>query len=230
MCGRYVSPSQAEIERFWHIGARSKINLQPKLFETDYNAAPTRMLPVVRRNEDTGELETVLMRWGLVPHWAKELKFGNQTINARAETVKTKPSFRAAYKSRRCLIPAHGYYEWQAGPDGKQPHYFSAADGSLLAFAGLWEQWTPPEGGDEVQTFTIIVCAANLFAKDTHDRMPVILDRADWQRWLEGPDVDDLLKPARDDLLKRHPVSRAVNNSRSKGPMLIAPIGLDSIP
>ncbi len=221
MCGRYVSPSEAEIERFWHVGGANA----PKVFDGDYNAAPTRMLPVVRLSTETGELTTGLLRWGLLPNWANDLKFGNSCINARAETVKTKPAFRSAYKARRCIVPARGYYEWQPRADGKQPYYFSAADDSLLALAGLWESWTPKEGGDTIESFTIIVCAANPFTSDFHDRMPVIIDRADWQRWLAGPDVDDLLKGAPDGVLKCHPVSRAVNSSRSKGEMLIAPIG-----
>lgn len=143
MCGRYVSPDQAAIERAFHIGGRS--NQNP--FAANFNATPTSMLPVLRMDPETKELQVDLLRWGLLPHWAKDIKFGAKTTNARAETVREKPSFRSAYKSRRCLVPALGYYEWQPLPDGKQPHYFSAADDSILTFGGLWETWRPPEGG-----------------------------------------------------------------------------------
>ncbi len=224
MCGRYVSPDRAAIERSFNLSA--KVERNP--FAGDFNAVPTRSLPVLRENPESHELELDLLRWGLVPHWAKDLKFGSHTTNARAETVATKPSFRAAYKARRCLVPALGYYEWQAVPSGKQPYYFSAADGSMLSFAGLWESWRPPEGGDPVLTFTIIVGEANPFTRDVHDRMPIIVEPADRKRWLEDRDVDDLILPGRPNPLKRYPVSKAVNSSRSKGPALIEPTELAS--
>lgn len=130
MCGRYVSPSQAEIERAWHIGRQ---NDNP--FKGRYNAAPTQMLPIGRLID--GSLAVNLARWGLIPSWAKDSAIGNRMINARAETVATKPSFRAAYKARRWLVPALGFYEWKATPGGKIPSYITSADGGLMAFAGL---------------------------------------------------------------------------------------------
>jgi putative SOS response-associated peptidase YedK len=143
------------------------------------------------------------MRWGLIPSWWKKTaKEAPSTFNARAETVATKPMFRAAFKRSRCLIPASGYYEWKATPTGKQPYYISAHDASVLSFAGLWDEWRDIETGEAVKSCTIIVTDANALTRQIHDRM---------QPWLTGVSGTELLKPAPEDMLQMWPVSRKVN-------------------
>ncbi len=216
MCGRYAlgpyHPAR-DIEREYFASLDE--------FPGRYNVAPTQEMPIVRMHE--GKPELVSARWGLIPSWANDMKVGFSTINARAETVATKPAFRDAYKWRRCLVAATGYYEWQKRPDGKQPYYFTSRDGSLLVFAGLWESWKPKEG-DPVLSYTIIVCEPNPLASAVHDRMPVIIPDKDWRRWLVEPDVRHLLKPCPEDTLESYPVSRAVNSSRNESPQLIEPV------
>lgn len=215
MCGRYVSPDQAAIERAWHIGRH---NDSP--FAGHYNAAPSQMLPIGRLVG--GSLAMDLARWGLVPAWAKDPAIGHRMINARAETVAGKPAFRAAFKSRRCLVPALGFYEWQATPHGKVPHYITTADGSVMAFAGLWETWRPAEG-DPVVSYTILTTAANALVAGVHDRMPVILAPGDRQEWLTARDPARLLAPCPADRLRTWPVSTRVNSPRNDDETLIAP-------
>lgn len=182
-------------------------------------------MPIVRMGKDSGRPELTTARWGLIPFWAKDAKIGYSTINARAETVATKPAFREAFKRRRCLVPASGYYEWQKRPDGqKQPHYFTSRDDSLLMFAGLWEYWKPKEG-EPITSYTIIVCAPNPLCAAVHDRMPVIIDEKHWEHWLEGErDPGKLLKPAPDEALRVYQVSTAVNSPKNEGAELIAEI------
>jgi putative SOS response-associated peptidase YedK len=151
---------------------------------------------------------------------------GRTCFNARAETVATKPPVRSTFKARRCLVPASGYYEWQPRPDGKQPYYFTASDDLLMAFAGLWDSWRPTEGGDQVLTYTIIVGGAAPSSCDIHDRMPTMLDRPDRNRRLDGQDTAELLRPAPEGALKRHPVSRAFNSPKNHGRNLIEPVQL----
>lgn len=191
-----------------------------------YNIAPSANILAVRNAQD-GERELVSLKWGLVPHWSPDPKTAYSTANAKAETVDTKPAFRTAFKSRRCLIPVDGWYEWQLLPDQtfKQPWHYHAADDRPVGIAGLWEHW---EHGDQVlESCTLIVCEANALAKRVHDRMPVILDESDWASWLD-PAVSpliakELLKPCPKDWLRVHPVSRAVSYARNDGPELIRP-------
>jgi putative SOS response-associated peptidase YedK len=135
------------------------------------------------------------------------------TFNARAESVADKPMFRDAFMRRRCIIPASGYYEWIARPDGKQPYFISAADGGVLSFAGLWDRWKTPETGEPAASCTIIVTDANALTRPIHDRMPVLLDKADIESWLNGTGGTELLRPAADDHLRMWPVSRRVNKT-----------------
>jgi putative SOS response-associated peptidase YedK len=156
------------------------------------------------------------MRWGLVPWWWKKpLKQLPASFNARAETVADKRMFRDAFKRRRCVVPASGYYEWLKRPDGKQPHFISAADGGALSFAGLWNRWKNPEPGEPVVSCTIVVTDANELTKLIHDRMPVILDKADFEAWLSGVGGTKLLRSNAEDNLPIWPVSRRVNKTRS---------------
>lgn len=183
----------------------------------NFNVAPTQQAPVVL----DGPCRFEVMRWGLIPFWAKDHRIGRRTINARAETVASKPSFRAAFRRRRCLVPADGFYEW-TGPRGKrQPHNIHRSDGYPLALAGLWE--THDEFGP---TFTIITTSPNAYMSTIHNRMPVVLEPDDWTAWLSADDEDtawrtSLLRPAADDILMGYPVSPAVNSVRNNGPHLL---------
>jgi putative SOS response-associated peptidase YedK len=162
----------------------------------------------------TGATELVSTRWGLIPRWWKKpLKKLPASLNARAESVADKPMFRDAFRRNRCVIPASGYYEWLKRPDGKQPYFISAADGVVLSFAGLWDRWKNPETGEPVISCTIIVTDANELTRPIHDRMPVVVDKADIRRWLKGEGGTELLKPAADDCLRMWQVSRRVNKT-----------------
>jgi len=194
MCGRYslTTPNEA-MTRLFGLSA-------PAAFPGHHNIAPTNVVPVVRASREA-EREAVLLRWGLVPSWSQGPDNRYRMINARAETVATKPAFRAAFKARRCLVPAEAFYEWRKTSNGKQPYRIGMADGAPFAFAGLWERWQPPEG-DAMETFTIIVTDANDLVRPLHDRMPVIVDPADYDLWL-APTVSD--RHVLDPLLRPHP-------------------------
>lgn len=196
--------------------------------EPDYNVAPTRDVPTIRVREHARHLD--YLRWGLVPRWAKDLRIGSKMINARAETVATKNSFRSAFAKRRCLVTADGFFEWQRlDAKTKQPMYISRRDGDPLAFAGLYERWTDAENLREIHTCTIITTTPNATMEPIHDRMPVLLAPRSWDEWIDpqNSDVDALsrlLVPAPDDLLVAYRVSDMVNNVRNNEPSLLAPI------
>ncbi len=218
MCGRFAfySPSEATAALF---GAASSTEVEPR-----YNIAPTQFIAAVRRDEqDTPEL--TMLRWGLVPFWAKDPSIGNRMINARSETVAEKPSFRNAYKKRRCLVLADGFYEWRKEGDVETPYFISLADGSPFAFAGLWEDWNSKESDESLQTTAIITTAANDFMATLHQRMPVVMRPAEAARWLAG-DME-LLPELIDDspAFQAWPVDRKVNNARNEGADLIDPAG-----
>jgi putative SOS response-associated peptidase YedK len=187
----------------------------PPGWKPRYNAAPTQRMPVVRIVDDKREL--ALLRWGLIPSWAKDPKIGNSLINARGETVAEKPAFRSAFKARRCLVLVDGFYEWRKLPGGgKQPYRITMADGSPFAFAGLWERWD--KGDEPLETFTIITTTANELVVPIHDRMPVILDPADYDAWLESPDTAipmALIQPYPARRMSAYPVSTRVNSPRN---------------
>lgn len=221
MCGRFVQYSDPEI--------------YASLFDLDavctavprYNIAPTQPVLAVRQSEN-GTRQLVSLRWGLVPSWSKGPDSQYSMFNARAETVHTKPAYRNAFGHRRCLIPAEGFYEWQQTRSGKRPHLVRRRDGAPFAMAGLWDTWR--RGGEEpLQSCTIIVTEANAVVRPVHDRMPVILEPADYAAWLD-PKNDDtdaliaLLKPAVPDVWTSLPVSKQVNNARNEGPELLEPV------
>ena len=216
MCGRYAlygpsSRSRAEAEYFATLAD----------FPGSWNVAPGQVLPITRAGR--GGIEQVTARWGLVPFWAKDEKIGYKCINARAETIATTPAFKGAYRTRRrCLVPACGFYEWHKHPAGKQPYYVTSSDGTLLAFAGLWDDWKKPDG-ERLTTFTILTCAPNALIQPLHDRMPVILKHEDYRTWLEAPDPHELLVPCPEDMLECYPVSSKVNSPKNDAPDLIAP-------
>jgi len=223
MCGRFVSASPPdEIAKYFGAAAPEQA------LDPSYNVAPTNDVYVVM--EDGGARKVDALHWGFVPHWAKNPSIGSKMINARAETVATKNAFKPSLKKRRCIIPADGFFEWQKieGQKKKQPMFIHRPDDQPLAFAGLWTIWRNPEvPGEELHSCTIITTEANSTMEPIHNRMPVILDQADWDQWLD-PDNDDLdtlgklLVPAPPKLIEVFPVSTDVNNVRNKGPELIA--------
>lgn len=218
MCGRYTLTSGGEA-----VAQQFQLAETPQLAPR-YNIAPTQPVAVVRG--PAGGRELALLRWGLIPSWAKDLSVGARMINARAETAADKPAFRSAMRQRRCLILADGFYEWQALPGGKQPFYFQLAERGPFALAGLWEQWRGPDGAP-VQSCTILTTEANDLLRPLHDRMPVILRPADYHTWLD-PKLQDpgalqaLLAAYPAELMTARPVSKAVNKVGNDGPELIA--------
>jgi putative SOS response-associated peptidase YedK len=210
MCGRFTNRlTWREIVALYRLSvpATPERNLPAR-----YNICPTDTIDAVIERE--GKRGLVPMRWRLVPSWwKKKAKEAPSTFNARAETVADKPMFRDAFKRSRCLIPASGYYEWQGTPTGKQPYYYTARDGAPLTIAGLWDDI---ETEQPVMSCTMIITDANELAAKVHDRMPVLLQSKDFDRWLAAPGTE-LLKPAPNDYLQTWPVSRRVNSSRAPG-------------
>jgi putative SOS response-associated peptidase YedK len=197
-----------------------------------YNICPTQRITAVRAAADAGRRELVPLKWGLIPSWSKDPKIATHCINAKAETVATKPAFRSAFKRRRCLVLADGYYEWTGAKGHKQPWHFRLRDEAPFAFAGLWEHWKPPDGGEPVETCTLITTDANELAAQYHDRMPVILHPADYSRWLDpGYDRADglmpLLAPYPAELMSVSKASTLVNSPKNQGPELLRPVAPD---
>jgi len=194
-------------------------------FGLSYNIAPQSTQPIVRLNADTGKREFVMMRWGLVPYWAMDDKIGYSTINARAEEAASRPLYREALKRRRCLIPADAFYEWQRlDSKTKRPFAFGMQNGEPYAFAGLWERWKPKEGAP-LETFTILTTDPNELAERVHNRMPVILERRDYSRWMEPGEAErppvDLLRPYPSEKMRSWMVSERVGNVRNDDPELL---------
>ena len=214
MCGRFAfySPSEATAALF---GVDGALAVEPR-----YNIAPTQFVAAVRDNAEQ-DRELVMLRWGLVPSWAKDSAIGNRMINARAETVAEKPSYRVAFRHRRCVVLADGFYEWYREGDVKTPYFISLASGEPFALAGLWESWKDRKSDESMQTTTLITTAANDFMQPLHHRMPVILQSETANEWLSGP--NDYLQEAaeRTPVLQAWPVNRRVNNARNQGKELI---------
>jgi putative SOS response-associated peptidase YedK len=216
MCGRYTLTSSPEALRGLFRYAE-----EPN-FPQRYNVAPNQPIAIVRLVD--GKRQFALVRWGLLPSWVKDPRTFTLLINARGETVLEKPAFRAAMKRRRCLIPADGFYEWQAAGDRKRPFYVRAKSGAPLAFAGLWETWTGPNG-EELETAAIVTTRANRMLSPIHDRMPVIIPPEAFDLWLDCTNVDAqtaaaLIVPAPEDLLEAYEVSTAVNRTANDGPAM----------
>ena len=187
------------------------------------------MTPVVRLESETGQRELTIMRWGLIPFWAKDSKIAYSTINAKAETITTSPVFREAMKRRRCLVPADFFYEWKKlDAKKKQPYAIAMKDGSLFAFAGLWERWKDRSDGTELESFTIITTDPNELMQPLHDRMPVIVKPSDYSRWLDSGNAErppvDLLRPFDADLMTAWRVGPDVGNVRNNRPDLFEPL------
>jgi putative SOS response-associated peptidase YedK len=220
MCGRYFRKSDKQrIAETFHLGDVEDLPLESA---PSYNIAPTTMQPVIRNNCDTGEREMVAMRWGMVPYFAKSLADfkGFSTINAQAETLLSKAMWRVPFQRRRCLIPADGFYEWKKLDEKtKQPYAFGMRSGKPFAFAGLWDAWKDPATQDWLQSFSIITTEPNELAASVHNRMPVILEPTNYERWLDRADADrppiDLLRPYQADEMTAHPVDPRVGNVRN---------------
>jgi putative SOS response-associated peptidase YedK len=223
VCGRYAFFSPAEAVR------RTFMLDDVPTLEPRYNIAPTQDVAAVRSGEE-GARSFALLHWGLVPKWAKERAIGNRMINARSETLAEKPSFRDAFRKRRCLVLADGWYEWQVVAGAKQPWFIRRRNPGPFAFAGLWERWKDPANGAQLESCTIVTTDASESIRKIHERMPVVLAEAAWDRWLDTAfsDTDrlaELLAPFDPGALEAWPVSREVNAPRNQGPALIEPAG-----
>ena len=223
MCGRFtltheelLLEQQFEAELMIHLLAR-------------YNIAPMQPITTVRYDIDTHKRKIDFARWGLIPSWAKDPTMGSKMINARAESLREKPSFKGIFRHKRCLIPASGFYEWESVGKKKVPHYIRMLDQSLFAFAGLWDTWHDP-GGGQIDTVTIITTEANDMLRRLHARMPIIVPQHHYDRWLDPANqtakgLDDLLAPYPADEMQHYAVSTAVNSVKTEGAQLIKPAG-----
>ncbi|SRR6266851_1613928 len=221
MCGRFVQKTPLGEIRVLFETTNPVPNMPRR-----YNAAPTDNLAVVRFNPQTRQRSLDLLRWGLVPLWAKDPSFGPKCINARSETVATNNIFRDAFERRRCLVPADAFYEWQKRDGRSQPYAIVPADSGVFAFAGLWERWKNPADGSILRSFTIITGLANGLCQPIHDRMPVILPSAAWPLWLGEEEVSPqelfaLLRPYPAELMRAYRVGPAVGNVRNDEPELL---------
>ena len=218
MCGRYAVflPPDAMAALFRTSGP-------VPIWDPTWNMAPTRDAPVVRLHPGSAQRQIDLLRWGLLPHWAKVVKFGRQPTNARAETIASTLMFRDAYAHRRCLVPANAFYEWQVAAGGKRAWAIARADGQPMAFAGLWEGWRGADG-TVVRTFTIVTTEANATLRPLHTRMPVVLEPADWALWLGEAEGDPapLLRPSAAEF-RCWRIGSAVNHTRNDGSALLEP-------
>lgn len=224
MCGRFTLRASASVlaEQF---AAIADITLVPR-----FNVAPTQPIAVVRARPDSSPLqrELAIVRWGLIPSWAKDAGIGGRMINARSETVAAKPAFRAAFRRQRCLIPADGFFEWRRQGKSKQPYFIQMAGEQPFAMAGLWESWNGPDG-NEIESCTILTTLPNELMQVIHDRMPVILPSETCGEWLDPAQADPeplkrLLVPFDAGQMKARPVSSYVNRPSNEGPECIAPV------
>lgn len=227
MCGRFALMTSTEQLALVFEVNETAVSALPHSVAR-YNIAPTQPVAAIRLAEN-GQREFTFFHWGLIPSWAKEMKIGSRMINARSETVAEKPSFRAAFKRRRCLIPADGFYEWQKQAGGKQPMFIRPAEGEArpFAFAGLWEVWRDPDGS-ALQSCTILTTTPNELMAPIHNRMPVIVEPEDCDQWLHpepNPELGlHLLRPYPAEKMTAYPVSTIVNNPRNETPDCIRPI------
>ncbi len=217
MCGRYALKTPAR-ELASHFGLDEVVDVAPR-----YNISPGTDIPTIRHSPE-GKRVMHLLRWGLVPHWAKDPSIGAKLSNARGETVAEKPSFRDAFKRRRCLVPADGFYEWKTDGRQKQPYYFSLKSGEPIGLGGVWESWRAPNG-EIVRTCCLITTGPNDIMLPVHDRMPVIVAPSDYTTWLTGEPGDalDLVKPYPTDAMQAWAVSKRVSRSGEEGADLVRP-------
>jgi len=223
VCGRFAfySPHEAVVRLFG-------VTEFPQV-EARYNIAPTQFVASVRAGRD-GVRRLAMLYWGLVPSWSNDKAIGARMINARGETLREKPSFRSAYRRRRCLVLADGYYEWQRSGPVKQPYFISFEDGRPFGMAGLWEAWRDPASGEPLESCCIVTTSPASEVAQVHDRMPVIVPPGSHAEWLDPANeaverLDRLIEPWRGGGLQAQPVSRRVNDARNQGPDLVAPLG-----
>ena len=221
MCGRFVlRASTQQLQTLFDLAEAPPI--APR-----YNIAPTQPVLAVRANPHGGLREATYLNWGLIPFWAKDPKIGSRMINARAETAAQKPSFRAAFKYRRCIVPADGFYEWKKEKDGKQPFLIGMESGDVFGIAGLWEHWE--QDGSVIESCTLLTSEANAWMAPLHHRMPVILEPQDYDEWLD-PSVQKadpllhLVRPFSGAAMRAFAVSKVVNNARNDQPECVEPI------
>lgn len=230
MCGRFTQTLGPEL-----IAEHFKVEEPLPLFKANYNIAPTQNVVAIRLKAESAQRECVLLKWGLIPVWAKEAKFGNQCINAKCETVAEKPAYRSAFKKRRCLVVANGFYEWQKVGARKQPMWIGRRDKQPFAFAGLWEWWQPPAGesgtpAPPIESCTIITTEPNELMSSIHNRMPVILPASSYDEWLDpssqAEPLKALLRSCPSEELHAYPVSHLVNSPRNNAPELLEPVAV----
>ena len=220
MCGRFVLTTDGDV-----IQMAFNLTTMPDMLSPRFNIAPSQPIAVIT-NEQPDTL--TFHKWGLIPSWSKDLAIGNRMINARSETAAEKPSFRAAFRRRRCLIPTDGFFEWHKLADRKQPMFIHLKDQPVFAFAGLWEVWYSPEG-DEIRSATILTTEPNDFMATIHNRMPVILPPEDYESWLapdeqKPADLQPLMRPFTADQMAAYPVSTFVNRPSNDTPETIEPL------
>ena len=220
MCGRFVMKTEpGQLAEFFGLAAGLELPAR-------YNIAPTQVVAAVL--PEGGKRVFKLLRWGLIPSWAKDIEIGSRLINARAETVFEKPAFRAAVRRRRCLVPADGFYEWGVVGDRKQPFFICMREKNLFAIAAIWEHWESPDGS-QIDSCALLTTEANALMRSFHHRMPVILERGDFERWLD-PAVEkkemleDLLAPYPAERMTFYPLGRLVDNPRNDLPACMAPL------
>lgn len=228
MCGRYGRRADKQRIAEWMQTHNTDV-FDDSYLAPSFNVAPQSLQPVVRLESESGQRELTIMRWGLIPFWSKDAKIAYSTINAKAETITTSPVFREAMKRRRCLVPADFFYEWRKlDAKKKQPYAIAMQDGSMFAFAGLWERWKDRSDGRELESFTIITTDPNELMQPLHDRMPVIVKPSDYSRWLDPGNPAqlpvDLLRPFDADLMTAWKVGPDVGNVRNNRPDLCEPL------
>jgi len=225
MCGRYRLSRRKEI-----LAEQFDTNFDDLDWEPRYNIAPTQSVPVIRQGANPPARQATMMRWGLIPSWSLNPNVGARTINARAETAASKPSFRDPLRKQRCLVPADAFYEWRRSAKENQPFCFEVGDGAIFAFAGLWDRWRAPDGR-LVESCTILTTTPNELLAGVHDRMPAILSAEFYDRWLD-PRMQDMtrvlamLRPYDSKRMRRYPVSKQVNIVANDDPACSAPVDL----
>jgi putative SOS response-associated peptidase YedK len=227
MCGRVIQ-SSAPI-RYAIVDGMNVRDSRVHNYPPRWNGAPSQDLLVIRRNHKTGEVSLDPLRWGLIPYCCEDPKGGRKPINAKCETVTTLPSFREAYRKRRCILPVDGFFEWKAikGQKAKQPYAIAMKNGSPFGIGGLWENWKDPTSGEWMRTFAIITTDANELVVEIHDRMPLILAPTDYTRWLsDEPDPGDLMRPFPAEPMRMWPISTRVNKPENDDPSIVEPIAI----
>ncbi len=225
MCGRVIQSSGPV--RYGIVEGMDLRDSRTHNYPPRWNGAPSQDLLVIRHNHETGQVSLDPLRWGLIPYWCKDPKGGRKPINAKCETVATLPSFRDAYRRRRCIVPVDGFFEWKAikGQKAKQPYAIAMKDGSPFGLGGLWENWKDPTSGEWIRTFAIITTDANELVGEIHDRMPLIVSPGDYARWLsDEPNPHELMRPFPAEPMRMWPISTRVNKPENDEQSILDPV------